>query len=408
VKIGFQIYAGSRWLAGQTAVADTLHALRSLGADTPELALVVWPSMGPQDHTALRPLVDEVIHVPQRSKPPVHRPSRRQRVQRWLTGAGAAPPPAELPTPAEVLQQHRVDCLFATPDEKRPDLDLPVLLWLPDLQHVHLPEFISADERASRDRLYRRELSAATLVYVTAEAVRRDLAAYAPDDAHKVRVVPPVAVVPASIYANDPQPLVETYHLPERFFWLPNQFWQHKNHVVVMEALRLLRSRSVYPSVVCTGNTFDHRSPDHMANLLRKLSLWNLREQFILLGLLPYAEVLGLMRQALCVLNPSLFEGFGLSVAEGSSIGKRALLSDLPAHREQDPPGATYFDPRDARDLADKMEAIWKTGRPGPDLDLEAAARAALPQRQLAFGRAFLSVAEETVRLGQSRSHIRA
>ena len=45
-----------------------------------------------------------------------------------------------------------------------------------------------------------------------------------------------------------------------------------------------------------------------------------------------------LIRQSLCVLNPSLFEGLGLSVAESKSIGKRVLAADLPPLREQAAP----------------------------------------------------------------------
>ena len=103
------------------------------------------------------------------------------------------------------------------------------------------------------------------------------------------------------------------------------------------------------------------------------------------------------MRQCVCVMNPSHFEGFGLSVQEARCIGKQLLLSDLPPHREQDPPQTTYFDPHDVEALADRMEEVWDQVRPGPDSQLEAQARDEYSDRVRQFAQAFMSVVEEAM-----------
>jgi glycosyltransferase involved in cell wall biosynthesis len=393
--IGFQVYLGANWLAGQTTVASALQALRALGAEAPECVLVLWPGMGPQEVEPLRPWVDRTVQVPYQAPAEQQSALPRQPIARWLGRGRWAAPPRNGRVSSPVVREQGVHCLFTTPLRARPEYGVPTLLWLPDLQHVHLPELFSSQERAERDAVYGEELSAAARVVVTAEAVRQDLAQFAPAQASKARVLRFVVPVPVEVYQQDPRAAAAAYHLPERFVWLPNQFWKHKNHRLVLEALRRLQARAVYPVVVCAGSPHDHRNPQHLSDLLRQVAQWNLREQFILLGVVPHTEVLALMRQALCVLNPSLFEGYGYSVAESKAVGKLALLSDLPAHREQDPPGAIYFDPLDAGDLADKLEMIWKTAAPGPDLGLETAARAALPEQQRAFGRAFLNLARE-------------
>ena len=400
MKIGFQVYAGSNWLAGQSAAASILSALRALGPGAPKLAMIVWPGMGPQDHTQLSPFIDQTIRLTPPPRTPLVASPLRRRVVSWLRGSRPQDGHDGTWQPAaDVLQQQGVDVVFTTPIDNRPAFGRPTVLWLPDFQHLHLPSLFSKEERTRRDRLYQQELDTATLVLVTAEAVRQDFASFAPSQVHKARVLPFVISPPPALYSQDPAALAQTYHLPERFLWMPNHFWKHKNHMLVLEALCLLRSRSIFPCVVCAGNLSDYRNPDHVAALLRRVSELNLRQQFIVLGMLPNAEVVGLMRQAVCVLNPSLFEGFGLSVAESKFIGKRALLSDIPAHREQNPPGALYFDPNNAVDLADKLEMVWQSAKSGPDLIMEAEARAAFPQQQTAFGRAILRLAEEAARL---------
>ncbi len=120
------------------------------------------------------------------------------------------------------------------------------------------------------------------------------------------------------------------------------------------------------------------------------MSIANLRDQVIWLGVVPRPDVFRLMRQSVCVMNPSKFEGLGLSVGESKSLGKRVLVSDIGPLREQAAPGAVYFDPSDAGDLEAKLEAVWTSTPSGPDRELEAAARAELPRRQAAFGRELL------------------
>ena len=74
-----------------------------------------------------------------------------------------------------------------------------------------------------------------------------------------------------------------------------------------------------------------------------------LNEQVHYLGTVPRDDVFDLIRQSICVLNPSLFEGWGYAVDEAASVGKRILASDIAAHREQAAPACEYFDPRDDR-----------------------------------------------------------
>jgi glycosyltransferase involved in cell wall biosynthesis len=180
--------------------------------------------------------------------------------------------------------------------------------------------------------------------------------------------------------------------------YLPNQFWKHKNHGVAFEAIKIARDRGVRINLACTGYPADYRHAQYFAELWAKASQWNVRDQIFYLGVLPREHVLLLMRQSICVLNPSLFEGWGMSVDEARSLGKQALISDIPAHREQNPPGAVFFDPRNAHDLADKLQAVWLDTPPGPDHQREKAARQEQPKRVRSFAEKFVELCEETCR----------
>jgi glycosyltransferase involved in cell wall biosynthesis len=294
------------------------------------------------------------------------------------------------------LQRAGIDVLFGFPAVQRIG-SIPTLGWLNDFQHVYLPGMFSPAERSDRDRMLLTAARETDRLVAMSEAVRQDLLAFAPSHAYKARVLKPVAEVPEAIYDRDPIIVARRYHLPDKFVYVPNQFWMHKNHETLFRAVKLLKERGLDVRVVCTGHTFDNRNPQYFAELSEKLSLWDLRSHVVYLGLIDHDDALALMRQSVCVLNPSLFEGWGYSAEEARSVGKRTLLSDIPAHREQSPPKGAFFDPHDCTELADKLEEIWKDCEPGPDNELEARARAAADERMRSYGAGFLRIAREAI-----------
>lgn len=277
---------------------------------------------------------------------------------------------------------------------------IATLSWLPDFQHLRLAELFSETELVERDRIFRQSAVAATRVFLPCEDARKDFESFAPKAAFKARVFHPLCYVPASIYEVLLDSALSRYCLPERFIYLPNQFWKHKNHGIVFQALRILKERGHTVNVVCTGYPGDYRDPIYFVGLWSKLSELGVRSQVSYLGMVPREHVFLLIRQCLCLINPSLFEGWGMTVDEARSVGKQILLSDIPAHREQNPPKALFFNPHDCDDLAEKLGWIWTEGKPGPDLDLEAEARQNQPDRVSSHAEKLISLCQEAYDAG--------
>jgi len=292
------------------------------------------------------------------------------------------------------LRSHRIDVLSHSGHLGR-GARLPALAWIPDFQHLRVPELFPPHEWAVRDRFYRDQCAYATRVIVSSHAAREDLAEFSAAALQRSRVLQFVAAAPDVARLRSREALDAQYACAGPYFFLPNQFWAHKNHAVVIEALALLKARGASLPVLASGNTHDPRQPGHFARLEARAKECGLEREFRCLGLIPYADLVALMWHSVAVLNPSKFEGWSTSVEEAKSLGKRVILSDIAVHREQAPPGGAFFGPDDAPALAARMQEAYAARGDAAVTTLAAEARARLPARRRAFGKQFEEIVLE-------------
>ena len=297
--------------------------------------------------------------------------------------------------------QHRIDVVFEAAQFFGARLGLPAIAWLPDFQHRHLPRLFSPFARLKRDLGFRAQIGAGRTVMLSSHDACGDCERFYPATrgrTHAVHfAVPPSQ--PAS--AGTAREVARGYGLPQDFFYLPNQFWVHKNHALVADALALLREQGQRVVVAASGNTRDPRAPEHFAGLGRKIRTLGLQDDFRLLGLIPRAHLGALMQASVAVLNPSLFEGWSTTVEEARSLGVPLILSDLAVHREQAGTEAVYFDRYSGAALA----AVLSKFRP---LSTEQRARGELQAgddaqaRVKVFAEEFLALARRSCQNGST------
>jgi glycosyltransferase involved in cell wall biosynthesis len=152
-----------------------------------------------------------------------------------------------------------------------------------------------------------------------------------------------------------------------------NQYWKHKNHEVVAEALGLLHSRGITIPTVITGLPLDYRDPQNgpTSALLQSIARNGLAGIVVPLGLVSRDDFTQLIRCAAVVLQPSLFEGWGLSVQEAMAFGRPVICSDIPVLHENGSDALGFFDPLDPQALATLLASVWADLPPGPDLERE-------------------------------------
>lgn len=239
-----------------------------------------------------------------------------------------------------------------------PGSKIPVIGWIPDFQYEYLPEYFSSADLAFKRAYHLSLCQHARVVIVSSQAAKHDFERFFPNWREKARVLHFVAV---SMGCPNPTPLQELerkYGFEGPFFHLPNQFWAHKNHHVVIEALSQLASHGKRVLILATGKTEDSRNPHFFPELLETARKAGVAELFRVLRTIPFADLVGLMIASRAILNPSKFEGWSTSVEEAKFLGKLVILSDIPVHREQNPPGGLFFPPDNANILAEHLSRV--------------------------------------------------
>lgn len=310
------------------------------------------------------------------------------------------------------LRRWGIDVLSHAEHLYGPGFPVRVISWLPDFQYLHLPELFPGLDVAAESARMRRMVEDADAIVLSSHAALADLRTIcSPRAAARATVLQFVAQPTGSDREDQELQSIEVvrgkYGIQGAYFFLPNQFWVHKNHRVVFEAVALLKQAGLDVQVVCTGNLRDYRyrNSDHVESLMAIIGEHGLERHLRVLGLIDYADVVTLMRGSLAVLNPSIFEGWSSTVEEARSLGLRLILSGIAVHREQDPPGARYFPPDDPAALAEILRDCWlecPDGLARPVMSLQEA-RAALRERTAAFGRAYLDLARQVVAAPRGR-----
>jgi len=380
MRVAFTLIGGTGWTGGINYLENLLSAV----ADQPacQVRPVLFAGIDADPKVLAR-------FAPYLAEPPIL--SRVWNNDKWIRLARLA---AGFGLQCDYLAQHefkraKIDVVFQHQAWYGCLFGLPTLAWIADFQHRRLPVMFSKFNYYWREVGYWALSHCATRLMVSSHDAKHDCETFYPKSVGRVDAVPFTVRIGSGVDSATLQEIRCLYGLPEKFYFLPNQFWRHKNHLNVIEALKRMQLSGSNVVIVASGNPKDGRNPAHPKQVLDLLQSYGLADRFIFLGLIPFGHILPLMRMSAAVVNPSFFEGWSTTVEEAKAVGAPMLLSDLPIHREQTRGQATYFDPNSPEEMAAVLDQQWLALTPGPRLAAEAVAQQTNQQRRNEFALAF-------------------
>ena len=228
------------------------------------------------------------------------------------------------------------------------------VLTIHDLQHLHFPENFEESELRARKENYQASIDAASVVICDSESVRKDILASFDVDANKVVTL---WIIPSGFSLrrlpnNFVKSMLNGLGLDSGYLFFPSHGWPHKNHEKLILAFAKVKESIPDLRLVLTGGKL---GADHPAS--RRIRELGLEHSVKHLGFRTPLEIRCLLRGATALVYPSLFEGFGMPVAEAILAGTPVACSNIAPLREIGGNAIESFDPRSTDAI---VEALLK------------------------------------------------
>lgn len=255
------------------------------------------------------------------------------------------------------LKKYKADVFFSPDGFCSLRTSVPQCLVIHDLAFQHFPKGIPG----SQLRYYKRNTprfigKAKTLITVSA-FTQADIIHHYPAATEKIRVIHNgirPSFRPHSF--EEREAIKQKYTGGKEYFLCTGSIHPRKNGMNLLKAFSLFKKRQQSSmKLVLAG-----RLAWKYESFIESLKSYKYRDEVILTGYLPEEELARLTAAAYAMVYPSLYEGFGLPVAEALQSGVAVISSSGSAMQEIAGDAALYADPTDITAIADQMKRIYK------------------------------------------------
>ena len=248
----------------------------------------------------------------------------------------------------KIAKQEKID-LYYFPEHPNINVSIPYIYTVWDLGHRTTPQYPEVSENGiweQREALYQKMLPKALRIITGNETGKKEIVKYYGIDEKKIKV----CEFPVSdfCYGKEEKP---SFIYEDEFFFYPAQFWAHKNHKCIIEALKILKEEyNVAPKIYFTGSDKGYRKV--VESLINQYSLNN---QIVFTGFVKDEELKYMYTHATALVYASMMGPNNMPPIEATYLGCPVIITNLEGHIEQLKDTAIYFDGNNPRELAEKM-----------------------------------------------------
>jgi glycosyltransferase involved in cell wall biosynthesis len=249
--------------------------------------------------------------------------------------------------------------VFYTPYFNIPSgITIPICVTMHDIVFADMPGLGSKAGIALRMLFYRRAVRLSRVIFTVSDFSKSRIQ-------HHLGSSKPIIVTHSAVQAyllklsgnTRPNPAGhETKISKKDIILFTGNIKKHKGLLYLLDAFFAARKEGLYHKLVLVGNKDNFRSQDtEILNRLRHVK----PEEVEFTGLISDEELWRLLSGASLLVQPSLYEGFGLPPLEAMVAGTKALVSDIPVFKEiyKDYP-VCFFKAGDVTDLKEKLLAL--------------------------------------------------
>lgn len=346
-KVGLRLFYSENWIAGAYYILNIIHALNKLKQDEKPTIVILTENLNNYD------LVRNETNYPflEYFQYPFQIPKKNLLIRL-----------------VNKFSRLILDRNFISDTHLQPDIDflypleldqiyvpkLKKVNWIPDFQEDHFPEYFSVEEVKARKDYQRKVICQGDFVVFSSNDAKNDFNRLYPQSKVKQKVLHFAVTLPDFSHLKIKE-LLQKYSLTKDYFFCPNQFWTHKNHIVVLKALKLIKEKGINIQIAFSGKEKDYRNSDNFKQLKKFVETNELNNCIKFLGFIERCDQLCLMKNSIAIVQPSLFEGWSTVVEDAKALNKFIILSNLKVHKEQIKENVHFFEPTDHEQLANLL-----------------------------------------------------
>ncbi len=228
----------------------------------------------------------------------------------------------------------------------------PAVFNIPDMQHEYFPHFFNEHDLAWRKRTFALSTQYTNAIITGSNDARNDITRLLDIHPKNVFAIPISASYVFDTKISNKKKTLQKYNLDTtKYLFYPANAWPHKNHKRLFKAFARIQKKYNDIFLVLTG--FSYNSDDDTKELVQKL---NLEKHIHYLGYIDDKDMPILYKNALGLVFPSLFEGFGIPLIEAMKSNCPIMCSDVTSIPEVAGDAALYFDPLSVKDISEKLD----------------------------------------------------
>jgi glycosyltransferase involved in cell wall biosynthesis len=237
-----------------------------------------------------------------------------------------------------------------------------------DLIHERYPKQYKAIDVAIYRKKFQYACQYANRVIAISEQTKKDIIDFYKIPAGKIDVCyqscnPAFAQV---LTDEEKQAIREKYQLPEQFFLYVGSIIERKNLLGICKALQQARNRISIPLVVIgQGGKYQQQVKEYIRENNLQQQVIFLADAAVTQSMPSYrfaADFPGIYQNALALVYPSFFEGFGIPVLEALWSNLPVITSSVSCMPETGGDAAYYIDPASTTEMADALHTIATDG----------------------------------------------
>lgn len=253
-----------------------------------------------------------------------------------------------------ILSENKVDILFCPfSAETYKEAGIPVVSTINDIQHEYYPQFFTPEEYNHRKQFYNDISRKAEGIICISDYTKKTFCEKYNYDEKRAYTI--YIAVQNRFKNEDPAVLDKLYLKDSRYIVFPANFWEHKNHKILLNAFSMYAQKDKDAKLVLTGNTLGKEK--EFLDIIDKMGL---KDRVIITGYLNNDEFYSILKNSKGLIFPSLFEGFGIPVVEAMYINKLVACSNVTSLPEIGCDSICYFNPVKPDEVLKGIEYLFE------------------------------------------------